>query len=334
MSALLRQVILGVLAALFSTGIVIGSLTISLVEGGARLAQAPARGTAQESSLASPLTAPTSSLPEESPISTSSPPPVILDLPTATPVCTHPSGWMQVTTQVGDTLAGLAQEYGSNEQDLMKYNCLVGRTLAPASLLYVPALPAASPTAVPPTEAPPTAQPSPQESQPKCGPPHGWVLYTIQPGDTLYWISLVTGTSVNSLQSANCLGGSTTIRTGQQLWVPVLPPPRLPYFSPTPRPSATQPPATAVPTNTPETPSPTIQTEVPTNPPATTEPPVITTEPATTQPPTEPPVTTTEPPVITTVPAVITDPPPATTEPPPVVTSPPTILTEPPSPSP
>jgi len=56
-----------------------------------------------------------------------------------------------------------------------------------------------------------------------CGAPAGWVQYIVQPGDNLYQISLRYRLSVSELQSANCLGGSTLIYSGQKLWVPNVP---------------------------------------------------------------------------------------------------------------
>ncbi len=53
-----------------------------------------------------------------------------------------------------------------------------------------------------------------------CGPPPGWVQYTVQSGDNLYRISLKFRTSVATLKSANCMGNSTVIVTGERLWVP------------------------------------------------------------------------------------------------------------------
>ncbi|NSW51440.1 MAG: LysM peptidoglycan-binding domain-containing protein [Anaerolineae bacterium] len=54
----------------------------------------------------------------------------------------------------------------------------------------------------------------------QCQPPVGWRLYTVQSGDNLYRISLKFRVSISLLQKANCLGNSTTIISGQLLWVP------------------------------------------------------------------------------------------------------------------
>ncbi len=108
-----------------------------------------------------------------------------------------------------------------------------------------------------------------------CGPPPGWVLYTVQPGDTLYRLSRVLGVSITEIQSANCLGNETLIRSGEKLYLPRIPPtpilptsPVPPIFIPTVTPLPTE-----SPTATEPLPSP-MPTEVPTLPP--TQPPTDT----------------------------------------------------------
>jgi len=53
-----------------------------------------------------------------------------------------------------------------------------------------------------------------------CGSPNTWVVYIVQPGDSLYHVSQIYGVTVAELQRANCLGSSTTLHTGQLLYVP------------------------------------------------------------------------------------------------------------------
>ncbi len=82
----------------------------------------------------------------------------------------------------------------------------------------------------PPTESPsltPTA----------CGPPRGWVLYTVEAGDSLFRLSQKFNVTISELQRANCLTG-TNIRAGQQLYVPFVPTPT-PTFTATPSPTWT-----------------------------------------------------------------------------------------------
>lgn len=63
----------------------------------------------------------------------------------------------------------------------------------------------------------------------------GWPVYVVQPGDTLGTIAQATGSTVNSLTSANCLSNPDLLSVGQRLRVPRLPLP------PTITPPSTQP---------------------------------------------------------------------------------------------
>ncbi|HNT23925.1 MAG TPA: LysM peptidoglycan-binding domain-containing protein [Anaerolineales bacterium] len=210
-----RQVAFGILAALVSTALLFGSLSLGMVEGQLRLAAAP--------SQVSPTTTPQPLTPGPSASDTAGPPPVAsATLPLVMPptgevtlvvapevtvmppnVCPVPPGWYAVTVQPGDTLASLAQDYNTTENVLAEANCLVITDLISGSILYVPAAP--EPTTIP------------------CGPPWGWVFYTVQYGDTLYKIAVLYGVRVSELQFANCLGNSTLIRVGQKLYVPNIP---------------------------------------------------------------------------------------------------------------
>ena len=85
-----------------------------------------------------------------------------------------------------------------------------------------------------------------------CGAPANWVTYTVKPGDTLYKLSYRYGVTVEGLEQANCLGGSTLLQVGQKLRVPPVqpPPPTSPAATSTPLPpSAT--PYTPLPTSLP-----------------------------------------------------------------------------------
>lgn len=53
-----------------------------------------------------------------------------------------------------------------------------------------------------------------------CGPPQDWMQYLVQAEDNLYRISLKFRTSVSALKIANCMGSSTVIVRGENLWVP------------------------------------------------------------------------------------------------------------------
>jgi LysM repeat protein len=124
---------------------------------------------------------------------------------TATPPtvisCETPEGWMPIIVMPDQTLEEIAAQYGTTPEMLQEGNCLQDSTIQAGSLVFVP-----------------MSVQSSQSSAP-CGPPAGWVIYYVQPGDTLYGIATMFGVSVNQLVNANCLN-STYVYSGQRLYVP------------------------------------------------------------------------------------------------------------------
>lgn len=135
-------------------------------------------------------------------------------------ICQTPPGWITIIVQIGDTLPDLAQQYGLTPEELAKANCLLVNTLTPGTILDVPNVTVAN-----------------EERQvvraDQCGPPAGWTVYIVQPGDSLYTLAVYLGVTVRQLQFANCLGQSTLIIAGQILYVPFYIPPRIPTLTPT-----------------------------------------------------------------------------------------------------
>jgi LysM repeat protein len=273
----------------------------------------------------SPTTSPYPPLPEtETPV-----PPTLVPSASPTPPsplipsCPQPWGWIVYTVQRGDTLAGLALRVGFTTLALMQANCLSTPTIYPEQQIYLPPTFYASPTPRPYT----------------CGPPFGWVVYIVQPGDTLYSLSLRFGVGIDAIRRANCMYdyGNYTIYTGQALYLPPLPPtpPSTPIPSLTPTPTKSPMPTstptpipTEFPTLTPTpiptfTPSPT-PTSAATNTPTYTPTPTETPGPIST--PTHTPTPTpTEPPTSTHTPTPTpTQPPTSTHTPTPTPTQPPT----------
>jgi len=175
-------------------------------------------------------------------------------LPQPTATCPHPATWQQIAVMPGDTLEVLAERYQVSLEDLQNANCLLtATTLIPGAYLYVPPPPPTS-TATP-TPKPSVSTPAP----PACGPPWGWIIHVVQPGETLYRLSVLYRVNVGMLQWANCLTG-TAIYAGQRLWAPNVPT-STPTQTTTPTPTRTSTPtptptASPVPTHTP-TPAPT-----------------------------------------------------------------------------
>ena len=141
------------------------------------------------------------------------------------PSCPRPPGWIVYIVQRGDTLTSLAWRAGITSYALMQANCLGTTTIYPGQQVYLP----------PTFYASPTPQPYP------CGPPFGWVVYIVQPGDTLYSLSRRFGVGIEAIRRGNCLP-NYTIYAGYALYLPPLPPTPIPTpaLPPTPTPTATE----------------------------------------------------------------------------------------------
>jgi LysM repeat protein len=188
-----RQVALGIVTAVISLALTIGALALSMAEGSL---YAPS----------STITATSSQMPTSSLTPTLQTATPLVITPTETPTlsptptkCPPPLGWKPYTVQNGDTLGGLAQQYKRTSTEISQANCLGADVLQPGMIIYLPPLPTRTPV--------------------PCGRPSGWVIYIVQPGDTLYRLSQAYGITVLELQRANCLTG-TLLHVGQSLYVP------------------------------------------------------------------------------------------------------------------
>ena len=57
-----------------------------------------------------------------------------------------------------------------------------------------------------------------------CNPPPGWVIYNVQPGNTLFSLARWTNITLEQLQQANCLNvNETLIYAGQPIYLPFIP---------------------------------------------------------------------------------------------------------------
>lgn len=80
-----------------------------------------------------------------------------------------------------------------------------------------------SATPVPEESSRPAGPPTPAESA-TCGPPSGWVRYTVKGGDNLFRLAVNTKTTVPEVKEANCLpANDDTIYRGQVLYLPTHP---------------------------------------------------------------------------------------------------------------
>jgi LysM repeat protein len=252
----LRQFGSALTLALISAGLVLGSLSLSLVEFAPSAQRAstdvllpsPALLTAT-STLPPPLESPTATV---TPLPTNTPPPP--------PSCQPPLDWYPIQVQLDDSLETLSARYRISADELRAGNCLPTNNLVPGSTIYVPPVATSTVAACVPGAV-------------------DWVKsYRTQPGDTFYKIASYYGISLTVLMRVNCRTSSKLL-AGELLWVPNIPtrtptPTLIPgglTFTPYPTLPLTE---TALPfTLTPEptsTPIPTTPTPIPTNTPEPT----------------------------------------------------------------
>lgn len=329
-----RQILMGFFMALLFMVIVLGSMSLSLMESGHVLAQAPVSSPTFIAFTGEPILTLVNLLPG-TPAFTFTPTPLYSPTPTATftppAICPPPPGWVAIVVQPDDTLNSLANAYNVDLSVLALGNCYrTDSRLIPGTVFYVP------------------IQPTPTQA---CHPPVHWVPYTVRYGDTLYSLAYRVGMPAWQLQSANCLT-SPQINQGQLLFLPYYPPVYYtPYPSPTRWSTSTPHPPTSTPmiifTMTPTLwPSPTFTWR----PTSTFVPPTVETQTpqsTTALPPSETPLTPPSntplpppsntpipPPTDTPVPPPTDTPPPTSTPPPPPPTDtphpPPTVTPHPP----
>lgn len=213
----LRQVLLGGAVALFSVIIILGALTLAFAERDQNraLALLPTAIISTGLSLAD--------LQQEWPTKTPSPSPTPTETPFPSPtavICTRPAGMERVSVLSGDTLASLALHYGTSIRQLLTWNCMQVADFTVGMYLLVPLI---SPTPTFTTTATETEAPSAEPKDDRCASPSSWIIYTVKRGDTLYQIGQRYRIPWQELQRANCLS-TTTIRVGQGLYVPNVPP--------------------------------------------------------------------------------------------------------------
>jgi LysM repeat protein len=210
----LRQALWAVLLALISIGFTLGGASLSLAEGNLT---AP---TPSETLLPAPTATepPLTPLPPDASSPTPQPP-----TPTWTPSlpppptnCPPPAGWVPYVIQTGDTLEKVAANFNVPASQLGQANCLLTSSLLPGAVIYVP--------------------PVPTQTSPPCGAPDGWVTYVVRKGDTLFHLAQAYGVTIAELQQANCMGNSSLLHTGQQIYVPPGPT-RTPTVSTTSKPT-------------------------------------------------------------------------------------------------
>lgn len=215
----MREFGTALIVALISISLMVGALSISLVEFNPEATPTPTN-IIQSSPIPvtatftlPPTLAPTQGLESPTPTTTST------AENTATPPlsCPPPFGWTQINIQAGDTLDILAARYRISKDELRRANCLISDILVAGTKLYVPPVVANTLTACSKGAA-------------------GWSnSYTVKPGDTIYAIATNHYSTASLLKSVNCKT-SDLIFAGEILWVPNIAT-RTPY--PTPLPGVT-----------------------------------------------------------------------------------------------
>ncbi len=198
-------------AALLSIGLMLGALSISLVEYAPQatftptfipLTLAPFTEVSQATVDVPAFIAAT-----EVPLVTNTPTQTVVLIPTETATapshCPIPPGWTLTIVQPNETLDTIAARYRVSAQQLLVANCLLAPNLIAGSALYVPPVPTNTAVACRPGMA-------------------GWSpSYIVARGDTFYSIALRYGVKYQTLKAVNCRQ-KDDIYAGEILWVPII----------------------------------------------------------------------------------------------------------------
>ena len=118
--------------------------------------------------------------------------------------CELNTSWLPKTIKVGETLSTIAFSSGISIDELAQGNCIkTTDRLTVGSVLLVP-----------------EAKPTQSSINISCGPPTGWITYTVQEGNKLADIAGAYQATIMSLQLANCLGSSQAVFPGMVIFVP------------------------------------------------------------------------------------------------------------------
>lgn len=204
MIRLFREALGGLLFAVITVSTVLGGIVVAFYETGEGFPLP---------TLVAPITpspAPAAAFLFVTPLPVTPPTEAALPTATSTPCLpAPPPDWAPFVVGPDDTLVTLASRTGTNAQAIAQVNCLSSNSVFAGAAIFLPPI---APTPI--TGTTPTVV--------ACGPPPGWVFYTVQPGDTLFRLSLRFGVTIFEIQQANCLTG-VSISAGQRIFLPLAP---------------------------------------------------------------------------------------------------------------
>ncbi len=123
------------------------------------------------------------------------------------------------TVVAGDSWWGIAQRFGTTPEVMATLNDRATTELKVGEIIKVPA-----PAAPPPIEQVAATQTTSGSvasgSEPTSNTVPGFVLYTVQQGDTLFGIAKNYATTIALIRQANCLGEDSVLSVNQVLQVP------------------------------------------------------------------------------------------------------------------
>lgn len=207
MKPAMRELLLGLLFSILSTGIVLGAASIALLE---RQSHLPATVLAAQDQNADILPAEpgmeTNLLQEMESLTSGAP---LLEASPSPSRCAIPQGWLSYEIRNGDSLELLAAAVNLSIQALKEANCLVVDSLIPGSTIYLP------------SEIPPvTTMLAATAVQITCNPPPNWTEHILQPDENLLMLSQKYHVRIADLIAANCYQNATILRPGDIIYLP------------------------------------------------------------------------------------------------------------------
>lgn len=133
----------------------------------------------------------------------------------AVPTATQPT--FNYVVQYGDTLSSIASRFGTTTRTLARLNHIVNANMVYVGQVLVIGLPEV--VTATPTRIAPTAVPATPVTPPTTAPTYRGV-YMVQPGDTLFIISVRFGVRISDLMRLNHIMDANRIFVGQILYIP------------------------------------------------------------------------------------------------------------------